>query len=272
MEKLLERVAALESAIQVMQSERQAAARDRNRWRGLAAVLALLVVVGLSPQAGHAQLTIEQRVAVLESKLRYLVTGAGAMVISGANLHIRSGTGKTNSANGLGNLILGYNELRALNSDGTDPNVRTGSHNLVLGVRNSYRSYGGIVAGDTNEVSGGFASVLGGSQNTASAYYASVSGGRGNTASGQWSSVSGGAVNLANGQYASVGGGNANHASNSYASVSGGSGNTASGFAASVSGGEKNTASAYYASVSGGVNRSAPGTFDWAAGGLFQQQ
>src|SRR5262249_38166740 len=59
MEKLLERVAALESAVQVMQSERQATKRRLNRWRGLSAVLGLLVLVGLAPRAGHAALTLD---------------------------------------------------------------------------------------------------------------------------------------------------------------------------------------------------------------------
>ena len=143
MEKLLDRVAALEGAMQQMQSERRAAERRANRWRGLAAVLALLVVVGLAPQAGHAQLTLDQRVAALETKLHFLTTSGTSMIISGANLFIRNGLGITNSVNGLGNLILGFNEPRPLNADGTNPNVRTGSHNLVLGVRNNYRSYGG---------------------------------------------------------------------------------------------------------------------------------
>src|SRR5262249_24055860 len=159
-----------ERAVQELRCERQATRRHLNRWLGLAAVLALLVVVGLAPQAGHAHLTIEQRVAALESKLRYLVTGPNSMIISGANLHIRNGTNTTGIANGLGNLILGFNELRPLNPDRTNPNVRTGSHYLVLGVRNNYRGYGGIVAGDSNEISAGVASVIGGSLNIASGY------------------------------------------------------------------------------------------------------
>ena len=65
METLQDRVAALESAMHAMQSERQTAERRANRWRGLAAVLALLVGVGLAPKAGHAQLTLDQRVAAL---------------------------------------------------------------------------------------------------------------------------------------------------------------------------------------------------------------
>jgi len=301
MERLLDRVAALESAMHqmqerqeaaegraaAMQRERDAAARDRNRWRGLAAVLALLVVVGLATQSGHAQLTIDQRVAVLENKLQHLRTTGTAMIISGANLFIHNGTGATASVNGLGSLILGFNEARPLNVDGTNPNLRNGSHNLVLGSRNNYRSYGGIVAGELNEISGGFASVLGGFGNTASGseacvsggyankatgYAASVSGGVSNTASAGHASVSGGGFNTASSLYASVNGGVANTASAPYASVGGGYHNLANGSASSVSGGEQNLASGYAASVSGGLHRSAPGDYDWAAGGLYQSQ
>src|SRR5262249_58485293 len=106
MEKLLERMAALECAIQELHSERQAgrraAERRVNRWRGVAAVLALLVLVGLAPRAGHAALTLDQRVAALEAKLQYLTTAGTSMTISGAslyvnkgNLYVRNGTGAT---------------------------------------------------------------------------------------------------------------------------------------------------------------------------------
>ena len=140
MEQLLDRMAALESAMQQMQSERQATKHRIHRWRALSAVLALLVVIGLAPQTGHAALTLDERVAVLEAKLQYLTTTGTEMYITRANLHIVNGLsgGGTATTNGLGNLIIGYNELRPLNSNGTDPNARTGSHNLVLGYRSNY--------------------------------------------------------------------------------------------------------------------------------------
>src|SRR5262245_22452618 len=118
-----DRVAALESAMLQMQERQEAGERRANRWRGVAAVLALLVVVGLAPQASQAQLTLDQRVAVLETKLQHLTVNGTAMIFTGVNLFVRNGTGTTNTANGLGNLIIGYNELRPLNPDGTNPNV-----------------------------------------------------------------------------------------------------------------------------------------------------
>jgi hypothetical protein len=162
------------------------------------------------------------------------------VIFEGCNVHIRSGAGSTNApVNGLGNLIVGYNELSLPPSPA---DLRTGSHNLVVGPEHSYSSFGGLVAGRDNTVSGP---------------NSTVSGGRLNTASGTRSSVSAGQMNTASGIHSSVSGGEVNTASNSGASVSGGEGNAASGDVASVSGGN---------------GRSAPGQWDWAAGGLFQTQ
>ena len=127
-------------------------------------------------------------------------------IIEGANVHVRSGSGLTRdgcgpsdpdfpnceSLTGLGNLIVGYNERRADRGGGPDPNIRTGSHNLVVGREHIYSSFGGFVAGQRNKIT---------------AWSASVTGGRNNEASGQASSVSGGHQNLASGGVASVSGG-----------------------------------------------------------------
>ena len=65
--------------------------------------------------------------------------GAGIdLRLSGANLCIVNGLGATDSMNGLGNLIVGYQELRnasVINDPGPGggPDVRTGSHNIVVG-------------------------------------------------------------------------------------------------------------------------------------------
>ncbi len=203
------------------------------------------------------------------------------VVFRGCNVHVQNGSGSTASSNGVGNLIIGYNE------SGAGSPARGGSHNVVIGPQHSYSSYGGLVAGYGNTVSGLYASVSGGNNNEASGTFASVSGGKNNEASGSRSSVSGGYNNTASNYYASVSGGVDNEASDYHASVSGGSGNDASdtaasvsggrdneasGLAASVSGGRYNEASGDYASVSGGNNRTASGQHDWRAGGLFQNQ
>ena len=132
------------------------------------------------------------------------------VVFSGCNVHVQNGQGSTDSSNGVGNLIIGYNE------SGTGSPARGGSHNVVIGPRHSYSSYGGLVAGFRNTVSGVYASVSGGSDNTAGNFAASVSGGRNNEASSNYASVSGGGYNEASGNSSSVSGGDSRTASDLY--------------------------------------------------------
>ena len=173
-------------------------------------------------------------------------SGAGGVddvIFTGCNVHIQNSYGNTASNNGVGNLIIGYNEDDVFINPGHPAygaNDRGGSHNVVIGPEHTYSSYGGLVAGYSNTVSGDYASVSGGAHNTASGIMASVSGG--------WY----------------------NKASNYYASVSGGESNEASGTTASVSGGFGNEASGTRASVSGGDSRTASGQYNWRAGGLSQ--
>ena len=206
--------------------------------------------------------SLETKVTALETLLAGVTRNGADIDITGANLHILSGSGSTDSTpNGLGNLIIGYNELRYFN------NIRTGSHNLVLGSSNNYASYGGLVAGKYNEILGPFASVSGGQYNTASGYSSSVSGGLANTASYTSSSVSGGASNRASGDSSSVSGGDHNEASGLASLVSGGVSNRASGPESSVSGGQYDTASGDSSSVSGGHLNQASGNYSSNSGG-----
>lgn len=64
--------------------------------------------------------------------------------------------------NGLGNLIIGYNE--DLNGP---PNNLGSSHNLVIGIEHTYPNFGGLMAGFRNTISGSYASVSGGVNLTA---------------------------------------------------------------------------------------------------------
>lgn len=187
--------------------------------------------------------------------------------VAGANVQVVNGLGSTATINGLGNVIVGYDEASSIADMGSvcsignytdEPTCTTlggtwqvehkeGSHNLVVGPSNRYSRYGGLVAGYGNTANNDIASVSGGAYNTASATYASVSGGYGNAASNQYSSVSGGVFNTASGAYASVSGGYGNAASNQFSSVSGGWQNIASADYASVSGGRGcNTGSTTY--------------------------
>src|SRR5206468_11983219 len=60
---------------------------------------------------------IGKRLAALEYKLQYITGGANEVVITGANLRIVNGLGATETTNGLGNVIVGYNELRQESPD-----------------------------------------------------------------------------------------------------------------------------------------------------------
>ncbi len=174
------------------------------------------------------------------------------------NVQVVDGEGKTATTNGEGNLVIGYDE---------EPGTQTGSHNLILGGIQAYTSYGGILAGLDNEISGPFASVTGGATNVASALNASVSGGNANVASGEEASVSGGDANTASGLDASVSGGSFNKSKAAMSSVSGGINNTAGTEGASVSGGDANTATGLDASVSGGKGNKAEAAYSVIGGG-----
>jgi hypothetical protein len=181
-----------------------------------------------------------------------------AVRVTGANLQVVNGLGATGLTNGVGNVIVGYDEAGTVGmlvcSDGTwnnqlaceshgkvwGRNHRSGSHNVVVGSEHSYSSYAGVVFGLANVVNSPYAGVTGGNFNVASGAYSSVTGGGQNTAAGP------------------------------AASVGGGSGNLATGNLSTVTGGELNTASALYTVVSGGYQRSAATRFDWAAGGLLE--
>jgi hypothetical protein len=292
-------------------------------WRGVACGVLLVSLMSLPLPTGMAteehtdkdQKGLAQRVRRLEAQVKALQATLAAvtfdattkeLVITRANLRIVNGLGRTDCGteeepipacpNGLGNLIVGYNEPRQFGET-----IRTGSHNVVVGSQHNFSRFGGVVVGlfntisgdfasvsggNGNTASGNFASVSGGSLNTASSFYTSVSGGETNTASGLAASVSGGGFNTASGggasvsggslntassgNFASVSGGNSNTASGGAASVSGGQSSTASGGFASVSGGQFSTASGDFASVSGGSNRSAPEANNWAAGSLLE--
>jgi hypothetical protein len=188
----------------------------------LAARLARLEEATARTDKDKDQEGLAQRVAALEQLLEPLSREQNEIFITGANLHIVNGLGQTDCGpvpdcpNGLGNLIVGYNELRGAGD------VRTGSHNVVVGTRHNFSRFGGIVVGILNEISGDFAVVSGGQRNTASGFAAAVSGGGDNTASGALSSVSGGFFNAASGAISSVSGGGDNTASGPQSSVSGG--------------------------------------------------
>ncbi len=177
------------------------------------------------------------------------------ILFTGVNVHVRSGQGATMPSeqgqlvapDGLGNLIIGWNEDLA-----NHPWTRQGSNNLVIGRGHEFTSFGCLVAGDQNRVLAPAASITGGAENTVTGVEGSIAGGWLNEVSGQQASVVGGTINRASYFRSSVSGGMANEASGVASSVCGGWGNSASAAAASVTGGYGNGAAAGYSSVSGG--------------------
>lgn len=221
--------------------------------------------------------SLESKVSQMEEFFQYVTVDGANITVSSANVHIVNGSGATDGAvNGFGNLIVGYNELRGEGDD------RTGSHNIVVGKELNYSSYGGMIGGLHNAVSGRYATVSGGRNNEAGGDYSFVGGGGGNDVSdgneafGHYSAILGGFNNIAGdpalldhsiGQQSSVSGGATNKASGEYSSISGGSSNTASGQGASVAGGKNNQASGYRSSVSGGGDNIASGNRTSVSGG-----
>lgn len=223
----------------------------------------------------------------------YVKKQGNTIIFEGVNLQITNGSGFTNTANGTGNLIVGYDETSAGNrvevptvcSSGRFENAgecrgnnhvwskaqKTGSHNLIVGSGHSYTQSAGVVFGTANAVTGTSAVVLGGAGNVSSANASVVSGGKNNTASAATSSVSGGESNIASADSASVSGGQSNHASAQTASISGGTGNQATAVSSSIAGGENNQATGENASITGGANNTASGSASSVDGGTENQ-
>lgn len=260
---LVARIDALESELAATRDELEALRADA------------LTPEALAPFATTAWVEEQDYVPGLGA---YLAVGDQRLTITGANLHLQSGSGSTDDDGppiGLGNLVIGYAEDRLGSA------TRTGSHNLVIGPDHSWTGTGGIVAGAGNAISGQGAAVLGGEANSASgegavvvggahneaadyatailggdenrtsAWYATVAGGYGNAATGTRSTVSGGVNNTATGDWSAVAGGQLNLAEGNGSAVAGGLGNTAAGFCAAVLGGYDNRVSGLASTVTG---------------------
>ena len=106
-------------------------------------------------------------------------SGYPTALFTGVNVQVVNGTGATQTANGLGNLVVGYNlprrgrpvcslgyyvsENECLSKGGTwAQSHKSGSHNLVGGEFNSYTGWGGLVLGLENVISAPYATVSAG--------------------------------------------------------------------------------------------------------------
>jgi hypothetical protein len=213
------------------------------------------------PAGDAADASLKAQVVSLQTQVSTLTTEVGSLQsllvgvsrtgtdnntlrLSGMNLQLVSGAGGTTATpNGLGNMIIGYNE---------NPGSQTGSANLVLGTHQTFTSYGGIVAGYDDTISAPFTSISGGYGNIANSEYASVSGGSDNTASGSAAAITGGSGGLASGTGASIAGGYLNTADQIYSSVLGGDDNTAGAPESSISGGAFSGVTGQFGAIAGG--------------------
>jgi hypothetical protein len=143
--------------------------------------------------------------------------------LTGINLQIVNGEGNTQSVNCKGNLILGYNEP---NSDG--PVERSGSHNLIIGIKHNYSSYCGIVSGESNNVSGDYAAILNGRECYATASHVTMCGGIDHKGNGSYSTLLSGFDNGGTGGRAVFLDGTNNRAEHSQTIFIGGGGETSS--------------------------------------------
>ncbi len=215
-------------------------------------------------QAEGAASALTGRVEDVEEVTDPLSITGDQLYLTGVNLHIRSGhatgttyhaadaltTGTPGDVNGLGNLIVGYDE-----ADDREAGI-TGSHNVVIGPGHNVSSFGGLIGGRHNTVSN-VSGLAAGYENTVSGIYSGVTGGRNNTASGEASSVSGGGDDAAE---------DGNTASGPYSSVLGGRGNIAAGERTTVAGGRENQSLGDEGSVLGGFGNLA-GELDDGTGG-----
>lgn len=194
---------------------------------------------------------------------------------TGVNVQVVNGLGATNSVNGVGNVIIGYDESyendsfydTAICSHGfyqTQEECemadevwalehKSGSHNLVIGPGHRYSQFGGLIAGELNGANRHSASVTAGSENLASGFGASITGGTRNKAIGTKSVVSGGIMNVA-GAFTYID--ESKVIDGFYSVVGGGSLNVAGGDTTVVSGGYDNFACAYDSVIVGGSDNS----------------
>jgi hypothetical protein len=182
----------LQTRLEALEQRTHTVERQLRWYRRLTCGLGVLGLIGWTLQAVTAgdgkALSFPDRFAALERKLATVSFDAATneVVITGANLRLLNGLGSTETTNGLGNLIVGYNEPREGGED-----RRTGSHTVVVGKQHNFSSVGGLIVGLQNEISGAFAVVSGGGGNTASGNLSSVSGGHNRTAAREFDWVAG---------------------------------------------------------------------------------
>lgn len=270
-----------------------------------AAVIAALQSQITALQAEVTTLTddvaaVQSRVATVEDVTDTMtltsIDGYPSLVVEGVNLHLRNGLGSTNTDNGTGNLIVGYNELRAAPLE----NIRTGSHLVITGREQNYTGssgfiggyknssnadYGAILGGMENETFGLAPVVVGGLFNTAGnpndpndAFYAVAVGGYNNIAMARGSAILAGQNNVTLGDSSGIMAGNSNQTAGTRSAIVSGFSNQANGSNSVILGGGigavgifGDNASGNAAVVVGGYRNESTGTYATTVGGFVNK-
>ena len=191
----------------------------------------------------------------------------------GVNVYIRDGSGSTltpkdKDETGLGNLIIGYNELPS-----TQNPLRTATHSIIVGNKHEYLTTASIILGIQNkiqetslslinghkniEIDGVLLTILGGFNHIASQLpYSVILGGEQNTSTGRACVIAGGYLNHCKGKNSSIIGGLNNTTYGEASIIAAGLGNiiSSTGLYATIIGGLENLAEAVQSSILGGYN------------------
>ena len=130
------------------------------------------------------------------------------VVFNGCNVHVRNGEDDTDTVNGVGNLIIGYNAEPDSSLLGPDYNgERTGSHNVVVGDEHSWTGSSGIVSGFGGILWADDAAIIGSRRIKVSGVGSVAVGSQSGHVSGDYSTVVNTYGSDVNGDYSSVIGG-----------------------------------------------------------------
>ena len=114
----------------------------------------------MKSQVQQAGLTPGQQAVLNRLSVVQIPDGQGGTVEAlrvTSNFQVVNGLGYTDTTNALGNLIVGYSD--------TNGDVRTGSHNFVLGNNHTFGSHSSIIAGLDNSVLTENSAILSGLNN-----------------------------------------------------------------------------------------------------------
>ncbi|HVX34096.1 MAG TPA: hypothetical protein VHA80_13235 [Solirubrobacterales bacterium] len=186
------------------------------------------------------------RVAALEGTFAGVTREGTTLKFSGMNLQVLSGAGSQTATNGLGNVIIGYDE---------EPAEQSGSNNLVMGtVGQGFDSTGGILGGLGNFM-GGEDQFVSGAENEATGAVAAIVGGDRNKVLGSGATAVSGVLN-------EIGEGAA------FTAAVGGTGDTLNtGHFGVTIGGARNEVTGEGAVAAAGSENTAAGQFSFARGG-----